>query len=71
MSEEDKAALYNILYAKFMQFSVEIEAIKAVLTKEQQAQLNAKINELTNQTHNSGALDLILDYLRPTHLDLP
>ncbi|WP_154570590.1 hypothetical protein [Campylobacter portucalensis] len=48
MTNEDKDALYAILYAKIVDFSAEIEAIKSVLTAEQQAQLLTKKNELTN-----------------------
>lgn len=64
MTNEDKDALYAILYAKIVDFSAEIEAIKSVLTAEQQAQLLTKKNELTNQIRSSGSVDLELDYLR-------
>ncbi|MBR8464690.1 hypothetical protein KDD93_08970 [Campylobacter sp. faydin G-24] len=64
MTNEDKEALYNILYAKILEFSVEIEAIKSVLTNKQKAEILTKKSDLTNQIRNSGSLDLILDYLR-------
>ncbi|WP_459875329.1 hypothetical protein [Campylobacter concisus] len=64
MTNEDKEALYRILYAKILEFSVEIEAIKFVLTDKQKAEIAAKKNDLTNQIRNNGSLDLILDYLR-------
>lgn len=64
MTNEDKEALYRILYAKILEFSVEIEAIKSVLTDKQKAEIAAKKNDLTNQIRNNGSLDLMLDYLR-------
>lgn len=49
---------------KILEFSVEIEAIKSVLTDKQKAEIVAKKNDLSNQIRNNGSLDLILDYLR-------
>lgn len=42
MTNEDKEALYRILYAKILEFSVEIEAIKSVLTDKQKQRLQLK-----------------------------
>lgn len=71
MSNEEKEALYGILYAKFMQYEANIEAIKSELDEETQSRINVKINDFSNKIRKSGSLDLILDTLKPDTLDLP
>ncbi|WP_258031088.1 hypothetical protein [Campylobacter concisus] len=36
-NDEDKEALYRILYTKILEFSVEIEVIKSMLTDKQKS----------------------------------
>ncbi|CUU83570.1 Uncharacterised protein [Campylobacter hyointestinalis subsp. hyointestinalis] len=60
MDKEYKEALYGILYAKLMCYDATLEAIKSVLTEEQQAQIKLKIDEFSNEIRKNGALDLLL-----------
>ncbi|EAI3887227.1 hypothetical protein GZ989_003815 [Campylobacter fetus] len=71
MDNEYKEALYCILYAKLMQYDATLDAIKSVLTDEQQTQIRLKINELSNGTRKNGSLDLLLGKIKPDALDLP
>lgn len=64
MSDEDKEAMFALLYGRFIELYSEIEAIKSVLTDEQQARINKLKPELSKKIHNSGQLKIYLSYLK-------
>lgn len=71
MNQEDKAALYAILYGQFKELHAEINAIKSVLTDEQRALVESRKATQATEIHNSGALDAYLDFLKPDSKYLP
>lgn len=68
MTDEDKEAMFALLYGRFIELYSEIEAIKSVLTDEQRARINKLKPEKSSEIHNNGQLKIYLSYLKEANI---